>query len=126
MKRKYASPECGGRAGKDDVQDIQITKYVDKSSPELMLHCCNGKHIPKGKIIVRKAGENPIDYLIIEFEKLLVTSVSTGGGEGVERLTENATLNFSTFKVIYTPQKEDGTGDAAVETGWDIGKNVKK
>ncbi len=31
-------------------------------SPNLMLFCANGKHFAKGKIIVRKAGENPLEY----------------------------------------------------------------
>src|ERR1700704_5685866 len=35
----------GAGAGKVSVQDINFTHYLDKSSPTLMLHCCNGKHI---------------------------------------------------------------------------------
>jgi type VI secretion system secreted protein Hcp len=36
----------GQGAGKVNVQDLSFTKYLDKSSPDLMLACCNGKHIP--------------------------------------------------------------------------------
>ena len=43
----------GGGAGKVSVHDISITKHVDKSSPALMLACCNGKHIKDGLITVR-------------------------------------------------------------------------
>ena len=39
--------------------------------------------------------------------------LSTGGSGGEDRLTENVTLNFAEFKVEYTPQRADGTGDAA-------------
>ena len=38
-------------------------------------------------------------------KEVLVTSVSTGGSGGEDRLTENVTLNFAEFKVEYTPQK---------------------
>ncbi len=31
----------GAGSGKVNVQDIQVTKYVDSSSPKLMLACCN-------------------------------------------------------------------------------------
>ena len=40
-------------AGKVNVQDISFTKYIDKSSPDLYLACCNGKHIKEAKLTVR-------------------------------------------------------------------------
>ena len=68
----------------------------------------------------------PGAYVKIEMEEVLVTSVTTGGSGGEDRFTENVTLNFAKFKVTYTPQKEDGTADAAVgPVGWDISANVK-
>ena len=33
----------GAGSGKVSVQDLSFTKYVDSSSPNLMLNCCNGK-----------------------------------------------------------------------------------
>jgi len=47
----------GSGAGKADFQDLQIVKTVDKSTPLLKLACASGKHITKGKLTVRKAGE---------------------------------------------------------------------
>jgi type VI secretion system secreted protein Hcp len=111
--------------GKVNVQDISFTKYVDKSSPNLMQYCCNGKHFAEALLTVRKAGETPLEYLKLTLKDLMITAVSTGGSGGEDRLTENVTLNFSQFKVEYTPQKKDGTGDAAVTIGWDVAKNVK-
>src|SRR5688500_271126 len=55
----------GMGAGKANVQDISLTKYIDKASPDLMLACCNGKHFTSAILTVRKAGENPLEYLII-------------------------------------------------------------
>ena len=115
----------GAGAGKVNVQDISFTKYVDKSSPNLMQYCCNGKHFPEALLTVRKAGENPLEYLKITLKDLMIAAVTTGGSGGEDRLTENVTLNFAQFKVEYTPQKKDGTGDAAVTIGWDVAKNVK-
>ena len=55
-----------------------------------------------------------------------MTSLNTGGSGGEDRFTENVTLNFAKFKVTYTPQKADGTADAAIgPVGWDISANVK-
>ena len=115
----------GGGAGKVAVQDLSITKYVDKGSPTLIMACCNGKHFKEGVLTVRKAGEKPLEYLKITMKEIIITSVSTGGSGGEDRLTENVTLNFAEFKTEYTPQKEDGSGGAAVEAAWHIAKNVK-
>lgn len=115
----------GGGAGKVSVNDISITKYIDKASPNLILACCSGKHFKQALLTVRKAGEKPLEYLKITMKEVIVSSVSTGGSGGEDRLTENITFDFGEFKTEYTPQKPDGTGDAAVEAAWNIAKNVK-
>jgi type VI secretion system secreted protein Hcp len=115
----------GGGSGKVSVQDLSFTKYVDKSSTNLIMACCNGKHYPEAKLTVRKAGETPLEYLTITMKDVIVTAVSTGGSGGEDRLTENVTLNFGQFYTEYKPQKADGTGDAGVFAKWDIAKNVK-
>ncbi len=110
----------GAGAGKVSVQDLNFTHYIDKSSPILMLHCCNGKHIKKAKLFVRKAGEKPLEYMTVEMEDLLVSHVSTGGSHGEDRLTENVTLNFAKVKAEYQEQKPDGSGGPKTEMKWDI------
>jgi type VI secretion system secreted protein Hcp len=115
----------GGGSGKVNVQDVSFTKYIDKSTPNLMQYCCNGKHFPEALLTVRKAGENPLEYLKIKLVDIIISSVSTGGSGGEDRLTENVTLNFGKFHVDYTPQKKDGTGEAAVTIGWNVAENVK-
>ena len=115
----------GSGAGKANFQDISITKYVDSSSAPLLQFVTQGKHIETGKLVVRKAGENPLEYIVIELGQILITSVQTGGSGGEERLTENITLNFADYKYIYTPQQADGSGDTAVDWAWNIAENKK-
>lgn len=115
----------GGGAGKVNVQDLSFTKYIDKSSTELMLAACNGKHFDTAKLIVRKAGETPLEYLTITMTEVLVTSVSTGGSGGEDRLTENVTLNFASVKVDYVEQTAKGGAGDKPKMSWDIAKNVK-
>lgn len=115
----------GGGAGKVNVQDLSFTKYVDKSSPDLYLCCCNGKHLKEAKLTVRKAGENPIEYLIVTLEDVLISSVSNGGSGGEDRLTENISINFARFKVDYAEQTATGGEGAKPKMGWDIKKNEK-
>ncbi len=116
----------GGGSGKVSVQDISITKYVDKASPNLLKYCCNGKHFADAVLTVRKAGENPVEYIKITMKEILISAVSTGGSGGEDKLTENVTLNFADFKFEYTPQKDDGTGDSAIEALWNIPANAEK
>jgi type VI secretion system secreted protein Hcp len=116
----------GGGAGKVNVQDVSITKYVDKASTNLLRKCCNGAHLKEATLTVRKAGESPVDYVAITMEPVMVTSVSTGGSGGEDSLTENVTLNFAKLKFSYTPQKEDGTPDAAIDLTWNIEKNKEE
>lgn len=116
----------GAGAGKCNVQDLSFTKYIDKSSCDLMLACCNGKHFPDAQLIVRKAGEKPLEYLIITMSEVLVTSVSTGGSGGEDRLTENVTLNFAKVKVDYKEQTATGVAGATPSMTWDIAANVNE
>lgn len=116
----------GGGAGKAAFQDLSATKYIDKSSPILWKNLTTGNHFPTGKLTVRKAGGTQLEYVVIELKKILISAISTGGSGGEDRLTENVTFNFEEFKLSYTPQKDDGTGDAAVEFAWNIAQNVLK
>jgi type VI secretion system secreted protein Hcp len=116
----------GGGAGKVAVQDISLTKHVDKASPNLLKFCCSGKHFKEAVLTVRKAGEKPVEYLKITMEQVLISSVSTGGSGGEDRLTENVSLNFAKFKFEYTPQKDDGSAGSAVEAHWNIATNSEK
>jgi len=115
----------GGGSGKVNVQDLSFTKYIDKASCDLMLSCCNGKHFDKAVLVVRKAGEKPVEYVTITMEEVMITSVSTGGSGGEDRLTENVTLNFAKVKVKYVEQTEKGGEGAKPEMGWNIAANVK-
>lgn len=115
----------GGGAGKVSVQDISVTKWVDKSSPILIQKCAKGTHIDDGELIVRKAGDKPLEYLTIKMEDIMVTSVSTGGSGGEDRLTENVSLNFSKFTVMYQEQDEKGTAKGgSVDFTFNIAENA--
>src|SRR5262249_19771530 len=122
------SAHAGGGlgAGKADVQDISFTKYIDKSSPDLMLACCNGKQFDPAKPVLPKAGEKPLEYLTVTLTEVLIASITTGGSGGEDRLTENVTLNFAKVKVDYKEQTATGTGGATPSMTWDIAQNTNE
>ena len=118
---------AGQGAGKAQFNDITFTKYVDLASTKLMTSCATGTHIKEAKLVVRKAGGTPLEYLLVELTDCLVSSYQTGGsGEGGDRLTENVSLNFAVVKVDYKTQKEDGTeGTEKGNFAYDIPANSK-
>lgn len=112
----------GGGSGKAAFQDIAVTKWVDKSSPSLMDCVAQGRHIEEATLVVRKAGgKEKLEYLRIEMKGVLITSLSTGGSAGEDRLTENLTINFREYTLKYQPQDEKGAKKGGeVASGFNI------
>lgn len=116
----------GGGAGKANVQDISLTKWIDKASPPIQLACLAGTHLTECVLSVRKAGDKPYVYLQITMTKCLISSVSTGGSGGEDRLTENISINFAKVKVEYFEQSDTGSVKSAGTYTYDIEANAKK
>ena len=116
----------GAGAGKVNVQDLSVTKWMDSASPHLVLACASGKHYDEATLVCRKAGgSGPVEYLKIKLQEVLISSVSTGGSGGEDRLTENIVLNFAKFNFDFTPQDDKGAPGTAIPAGWDVAANKK-
>ena len=121
--------ELGGgmTRGRVTATEMQITKYMDKSSSTLIKHVCNGAAIPTAVLTVQKSGgEDKVQALQIEMKGVLITSFtpSGSGDPGNEIPVENLSLACKEFMYKYTGQKADSTGDATAEQGWNLEKNV--
>jgi type VI secretion system secreted protein Hcp len=115
----------GGGAGKVQMQDFHFTKRCDKASPDLFLHCANGKHIPKAELKVRKAGGEQHLYFKVTFEDILVSSQTVSGqGSGDPIPTESISFNFSKMTMHYAQQDAKGKVGAFVSKYWDLKKNM--
>lgn len=116
----------GGGAGKVNVQDLTVTKYIDKASTKMMQCCAQGDHFPEAVLTIRKAGgKSPIDYLKITLKKVIVNSISLGGTPSDDRFTETVGLHFAEVAVDYQMQGADGSGKPAGNFAWNIAKNTK-
>ncbi len=110
----------GGAPGKVAVHDLNFTHKVDRASIDLMTVCVKGDHIAKGKLVCRKpGGQNPLEYLTIDLEKILVRSIQSGGADGSDS-TENVALHFDKFKIQYNQQSEKGGKQASPTLAMDI------
>ncbi len=86
------------------VQDVSLTKYADLASPQLLMGHVDGMIYPNAKLTVRKSGDNAFEFIVLDFKNLYVSSVSTGGSLGADRITETMILNFEEVAYTYTPQ----------------------
>lgn len=114
----------GGGAGKANVSDLTVQKYVDASSTEFMNHCLTGKHIAEAKLTVRKAGGSPLEYLVITIKDILVTGVQPSGAKDNDRLMETVSLNFAEVKMEYETQDKKGGKGEHYAVGYSIQQNT--
>ena len=103
----------GAGAGKANVQDVSLTKYIDQHSPDLFIAVASGSHFPQATLtFVGRAGSPVVE---IAMEDVLVTSLSTGASGGESIPTENVSLNFAL--VTFTVNGESETWDIVANTG---------
>ena len=69
-------------AGKCDHGDFVITKTLDKCTPFLLNKVCTGKHYSKAVVEICKSTGEKNTFMKYEFEAVVVSSVSVGGGQG--------------------------------------------
>ena len=115
---------AGGGAGKVNVQDLTVTKYIDAATPGLVLACCKGTHYDSAVLTMRKAGGTALEYVTLTLTEVLVSSYTCAGSQGEDRVSETFSLNFSKFKFSYQPQDAKGAKKGgAIDATYDIAKN---
>jgi type VI secretion system secreted protein Hcp len=104
--RGLSSP-TGGSADRESsapsVSEITITKTVDKASPLLAMSATSGKHYGSVMLQVRKAGGQPINYVLSD-----VTISKYGHSGGGDRPQESLSLNFTKITM-----RSDGASGAS-------------
>ena len=108
IKRGTVPPQC--------IQDLQLTKFVDQSTPQLLMQAVMGQPAKEATLTVRKSGGQQQDYLIIKMTDVLVTSYQTGGASGSDLpIMDSLVLTFSSIEGEYRRQNPDGSLAAPVE-----------
>lgn len=99
----------GGPAKAAEVEQLIITKYVDRASPALMTALVRATKIPTATLVCRKAGgDKPLEFLKITMNDAMVTSVKPDGMGANDRFTEQIVLDFARVTVSYQEQDEKG------------------
>ena len=111
------------RRGDVILDDISVTKELDKSSPKIAESVCKGKVYPKVEIHLTAsytdAGRQT--YYAYELKNTLVTSYNiSGSGQSESVPTEDLSMNFEEIKVTYTECDSNGKTKGNVEYSWKV------
>jgi type VI secretion system secreted protein Hcp len=98
----------GMSAGKVSFSDLSVMISLEKASVELLTRVCTGKVIPKATLYGRKAGDDKRqDYLVVEFEEVMVSSWQTSASDGGGIPMLSVSLAFSKITYNYFVQGAD-------------------
>ncbi len=113
----------GASVGKVQVNELIFTKPRGSISQVLQMNVFIGKNIPKAEIRFYRSGSaNPVPYLTITLENVLITNWSISG-EARDIPMESFSLVFTKFKTEDAAMKADGSMEKIPGVGWDIQKN---
>jgi type VI secretion system secreted protein Hcp len=100
-RRGTVAPAC--------IQDLSLTKYVDSSSPQLIMNDVLGTIAQTAVLTLQRSGDKPVEFLRITMKNVTVASYQTGGSSGEDRIVDNIVLHFESMQGEYRQQKPDGT-----------------
>jgi type VI secretion system secreted protein Hcp len=111
------------RRGDVVLEDILVTKELDKSSPKLAEAVCKGKVFPKVEIHLTASYTDAgrVTYYAYELKNVQVVNYSIGGsGQSDSVHAEQMSLNFEEIKVTYTETDAAGKKKGNVEYEWKV------
>jgi type VI secretion system secreted protein Hcp len=110
-------------SGKSMHQDFHLSKYVDATTPGLNQSCCEGKVFETAKITVGRndAGEI-IPLITYDLTNVIISGISVSGGSG-DKPMESFSLNYAAITWEFSPQKEEGGKEGAIQGSWDLTLN---
>ena len=104
----WAARSAGyGNTGHRTYESVEVVKRVDAASTKL-LSALSTNEVVTAKLSVRKAGKTPLDYFVIDLDKVRVASIRVESFES--ELVERIALAFEKITVTYKVQQADGTG----------------
>ncbi|MEM9828596.1 MAG: type VI secretion system tube protein Hcp [Planctomycetota bacterium] len=111
------------RRGDVVLDDIAVSKLLDKSSPKIAEAVCKGKVFPKVEIELTASytDSGRVTYYRYELKNVLVTSYNVAGAAQSEDVpSEDFSLNFEEITVTYTENDSKGSKKGNVEYSWKV------
>jgi type VI secretion system secreted protein Hcp len=104
--------------------DFDFTKNVDRSSPRLLELVASGQTIPTATLSAVKSGTQRQLYRRFCFTGVVFTRLQSSATAAGGASSESVSFSYATVVERFSPQKADGTPDAAIFGGWDVVKNL--
>ena len=124
LQPKNMDSGSGGGSGRATVADFVFQHYTDKASPNLLSYCLTGKHIKNIAFTVRKAGGDPLEYMILKFTDVIITKVGMGGSHKDEtRPREEVSFSFTKVTEDYVMQNAEGHKSGVISATYDVKAN---
>jgi len=111
------------RRGDVILEDVVVTKELDKASPKIAEAVCKGKVFPKVDIHITAyfTDAGRITYYAYELKNVQVTSYMISNENNPTGYPEEVfTLDFEEIKVTYTEVDETGKKKGNVEYSWKV------
>jgi type VI secretion system secreted protein Hcp len=113
----------GGTVEQATHQNFTFTKYLDRSTNEILKYSWSGKQIGKATLSCFRAdgaAGNLVLYLTVAMQHVVISNYSVSGGPG-DTPVENVSLDYGTVQYTYIDQKH---GDLSVQH--DLGTRIVK
>jgi type VI secretion system secreted protein Hcp len=123
--QQEAADEGVRMTGRVVMEDVIVTKLLDKASPKLAAAVCKGTRFPEVQIHLTKSlATGNATYYACELRNVRVSSYHVDGSAGRDTgPTEEISLNFEWIKVTYTEYDEAGGAKGTVEYTYDVQAN---
>ena len=111
------------RRGDVVLEDVVVTKELDKASPKLAEAVCKGRVFPKVEIHVTASYTDAgrVTYYAYELKNVQVCSYNiNGSGQSDQVPVEDMSLNFEEIKVTYTENDAKGKKKGNIEYTWKV------
>ena len=108
---------------------VTVIKYVDQSSPKLILFALNQEHIKSAEVTFRKPGQLPTEYYKVRLDDVIITEVEQNNSRlnfpnpAPPKAIEKVSLVGQRFRFQYLVQQPDGkVAEGQPTVAWDCGR----
>lgn len=107
---------AGGGAGRPRFEDLNVTKEVDATSPQLLVDTASGRHFPSASLTVRTTGGGSLRYTLSD---VLISGLTVDSSTGAP--LETVSLTYQRIEIEHRASGQAGS----VKAGWDLKANRK-
>lgn len=117
---------CSTGTCKPALKDFTFQFSMDKAVIALRKTMLKGDHLNRVEIFYQKSSGagTPVTYERMVMETVFVASITESSSDG-ESSKMQITFNPGQIGWAYSAQKQDGTFDKEIKSGWDIAKNIE-